>query len=271
MVQQLYPNQSEAPAVHQEVGDLLAQAFAATQRDDPEVAAAATEIAADREQQQAAQAERRATKVEAAQPATAPETTSEAPASETQPDITADPTVQRLLRQTADTAVAEHERQREQEAQARQWEEYLEALPGDEYKRVTRSLAQEQARYQGTLQQVAAQVYTEGYTQVINTVPELKTLPAEIAQKVNASKTYGEVVNTFVDYAADQRAAKLAEPKAKEMFEAWKVKYQQDYTREIPKPLGTGGSAAAGATGGALGNFNPLDGSALLIAGFGGE
>lgn len=179
-------------------------------------------------------------------------------------DLLNDPAIQRLLSQREQEA-----RQREQaELAAARQRELLNALPDDQLGQFVRRQQHEQQVYAQVFQQVAGHVANEAYRQVMEMVPEAKAAPAEVQARIEKAQSFGEVFNVLADHAASVRAQKIAKELAAKEVEAAKAQFVQEYTRNVPVAPTSSGSPAPAAQGSPIGNFNPLDGTKLLLAAF---
>jgi hypothetical protein len=256
---------AEQPAVTQQLEATMANwAQEAFKGDaDPEVAAVASEKAA------TPQTDTPRAGTEVATP-TAPQQAPDATDGQQPPrtraqELLNDPEVQALINGT----LQQQSPQEQQALAQQQWEEYLEQLPPEQYKEYTLNLRKHmasQAQLQEQMEnQMATRFYVDGYQQVINTVPELKSLPAEVAQKVQTANTYGEAIQALVDRAATVRAEKLAKDIVKTEVEAFKA----DWTSKAAGSFGIPPSQAAGRVGtGKDIPFDPNNGTAMLVAAF---
>lgn len=282
------PPAQEAPQVRAELEGLMAnwsnQAFGGGEgglEQDPEVLAL--------QQEQKSQAAKPDAKAGEAKPAgeanRQPESqTGSQPESPAEPELTpeqkrarellADPLVQQLIQGTQQAELARQQQQQQAEAarlQQEQWEAYLEQLgeaDPKEYVRITKGLRSQAVSQAQMREQIASEFYYEGYQQVTQGIPELKSLPADVSNKVAEAKTYAEAMHALVDHAANRRAEKLAEKLAEDKIEAFKADWTAKKAREMPVPPSqAAGRVGTNQTNGYQGN--PLDGTAMLVAAFG--
>ena len=124
--------------------------------------------------------------------------------------------------------IADAQRQQAEEAQRKQVEDALSRMSDTEYGQYMRQYSQQVAAFKSAQEAAMVNFYRESTTDVLQKIPELKQLTPDEAKRINPreASSYSELVSRMADVVAEKRAAKLAEPKAKELFEAWKTNEQ---------------------------------------------
>jgi hypothetical protein len=156
-------------------------------------------------------------------------TSSDPPSQTAAPELTQD-----YIDAQVKERLAAAQQQAAEDAQRKQFEDAFGQMSDAEYGKFMRQYQQQVAQFKSAQEAAMVNFYRESTTDVLTKIPELKSLTPDESARIDPRKasSYSELVSRMADVVAEKRATKLAEPKAKELFEAWKTNEQAKLAKQ---------------------------------------